>query len=130
MGNDSININLNIIQYISIAGSLVILLLVVELVRRKKIKEQYSLLWLFFSLIFLVFSIWREALDLLAVTIGIAYPPAAFLLILVMAIYLILIQYSIIISKLSNNLKESIQEISLLKHEIDNLKNKVHNENV
>jgi hypothetical protein len=117
-------VNINIIQYLSIIGSILILLLVVELVRRKKIKEQYSLLWIFFSLVFIVFSIWRQALDYLASLVGIVYPPAAFLLILVMAVYLILIQYSIIISKLSFQLKESIQEISILKYEIDEIKKK------
>lgn len=116
------NINTNIIQYISIAGSIVIFLLVIELVRRKKIKEQYSLLWIFFSFVFVFFAVWRGALDYLASLVGIVYPPAAFLLILVMAVYLILIQYSIILSKLSYQLKESIQEISLLKLELSELK--------
>ena len=118
-------VNINIIQYLSIAGSIVIFFLVLELVRRKKIKEQYALLWLFFSCVFIFFAIWRDALDYLAHSIGIAYAPSAFLLILVMAVYLILIQFSIIISKLSNELKESIQEISILKYEIDKMKNPI-----
>ncbi|MBN1968610.1 MAG: DUF2304 domain-containing protein [Candidatus Delongbacteria bacterium] len=107
------------IQYFAIAGSLMLLLFIIELVRRKKIKEEYSLLWLSFSVLFLTMSIWRKSIDILAIKMGIAYAPAAFLLVLVMAIFLILIQFSIIISKQSDQIKVMAQEIGLLKKKVE-----------
>jgi hypothetical protein len=116
------DINIKIIQYIAIGGSIIFLLFVLELVRKKKIKEQYSILWIILGIVFLVISIWRNLLVIISFSIGIAYPPVAFLLILIMAIFLILIQFSIIITKLSEQNKILTQEIALLRREIKNTK--------
>ncbi|MFA7124083.1 MAG: DUF2304 domain-containing protein, partial [Candidatus Delongbacteria bacterium] len=60
-----------------------------------------------------------DGIEKIAAVMGIAYAPAAFLLILVMAIFLILIQFSIIISKLSETNKTLLQEIALLKQKVE-----------
>lgn len=106
------------IDIVAIVGSVLLLIFVVELVRKKKIKEEYSLLWIFSSLLFVVLSLWREGLEYIAAFMGVAYPPTALLLVLVVAIFLILIQFSVLISKLSENNKRLIQEIALLKNEL------------
>jgi hypothetical protein len=107
------------IQYFAIAGSVALLIFIIELVRRKKVKEEYSLLWFSFALAFLLFSLWLRGVERLAAFIGISYAPVAFLLILVMGIFLILIQFSVIISQLSEDRKNLAQEIALLKREIE-----------
>jgi hypothetical protein len=106
------------IQYFAIAGSLVIIFFIIELIRKRKIKEEYALLWLFFSIIFILFSLWRNGLNLIAKLIGIAYPPAAAFLLLFLAIFSILIHFSVIISKQSEYITTLIQEIAILKTEI------------
>lgn len=107
------------VQIFAIIGSVVIFLFILELIRKKKIKEQYSLLWFFSGLAFIILAVWRDALQWLAHIMGIAYPPAALLLILVIAIFLILIQFSVIISKLSDKNDRLIQEVALLKERVD-----------
>ena len=57
-------------------ASLTFLLLILELIRRRRLDEGYALLWLGCGLLFLGFSIWRKALDYLAGMVGIYYPPA------------------------------------------------------
>lgn len=111
------------IQFFAIIGSLLLLVFIFELIRRKKIKEQFSLLWLFVTSFFIIISVWRDGLEEMSRFMGIAYAPAAFLLILVMGIFIILIQFSIIISKLSENQKNLIQEIGLLKNKIEQQSN-------
>lgn len=106
------------IQFLAIAGSVVLLLFVLELIRRKRIRENHSLLWLFIGMVFMFFSIWRRGLEVLASLMGIAYPPTAFLLILVMALFVILIQFSIITSDLVEKNKKMAQEIGLLKEKV------------
>lgn len=117
-------LNTNRIQYIAIAGSIVLLLVIFGLIRSKRLKEEYSLLWLLFGFIFLLISIFRDALEWFAQLVGIAYAPAALLLILLMAVYLILIHNSIIVSGISEKNKLMSQEIALLKKEIEDLKAK------
>jgi hypothetical protein len=102
-------------QVIAVIVSLSLFVYILYLVRKKKIKEEYSLLWLFSSMVFIFFSIWREGLEYFARLVGIAYPPAALFLILMLAIFLILIEFSVIISRLSEESKILAQELALLK---------------
>ncbi len=118
------NIDTNIIQYISILGSVVFIGLIVMLIRNKKIKEEFSILWLFFGLVFLFLSIWRGSLEIIARILGIAYAPAAIFLILIIAIISILIHLSLITSRLTDQAKVMIQELGLLKMEMDAMKKK------
>ncbi len=120
-------VNIMKIQYIAIAASVILLFFVLYLIRKKSIKEEYSLLWLFFCIVFLVFSIWREGLEYFAQLIGVAYPPAALFFIFLLAIFMILIEFSIIISKLSDKIKNLAQEIGILKMEIQKLKEEKKN---
>jgi hypothetical protein len=112
----------NRIQVIAIICNLLFFYYVVNLVRRKRIREEYSLLWILFCIVFLVFSIWRNGLEVLASLLGIFYPPMAFLLILILGILSILIHYSVVISELSLQNKKLVQELGILKLELENLK--------
>jgi hypothetical protein len=124
MNEQVMNVDINRIQYLSIFGSMILLAFILVLIRNKKIKEEYSLLWIIAGVIFLLFSIWRDALDYLANLAGIAYAPAAIFLVFFIAIFMILVQFSIILSKLTEQNKRLVQEIGLLKMEIEQLKEK------
>jgi|OpeIllAssembly_1097287.scaffolds.fasta_scaffold67400_2 hypothetical protein len=119
---NSIGSNIQTTQVIAIVVSISLFLYILYLVRKKKIKEEYSLLWLSSSFVFILFSIWRDGLEYFAKLIGIAYPPAALFLILLLAIFLILIEFSINISKLSEKNKILAQELALLRNELEGLK--------
>lgn len=116
------NVNIFRMQIIAIAGSVILFLFILNLIRRKRIKEEYSLLWVFFGIVFIVLSLWRQGLDYIAIAIGVAYPPTAILLIFLMAMFMILIQFSIIISRLSDANKTLCQEIGLMKMELAKMK--------
>jgi len=117
----SIGSSIQTTQYIAIAVSISLFLYIFFLVRKKKIKEEYSLLWLSSSIVFIVFSIWRHGLEYFARLMGIAHPPAALFLILMLAIFLILIEFSINISKLTEKNKILAQELALLRNELEAL---------
>lgn len=121
-GISSIGSSIQTTQVIAIVVSISLFLYILFLVRKKKIKEEYSLLWLFSSFVFIIFSIWRDGLEYFAQLIGIAYPPAALFLILLLAIFLILIEFSINISKLTEKNTILAQELALLKNELEVLK--------
>ena len=115
------------IQIVAVSVSLLLFLFIMYLIRSQRLKEEYSLLWIFFSLVFILFSFWRNGLDYISEFLGVAYPPAALFMILLMAIFLILIEFSIIISKLSDKNKSLAQEIGLLKHRLENIEQGTRN---
>jgi hypothetical protein len=119
------NIHPSRIQFLAIIGSILFLIFIIELIRKRKIKDAYGLLWIFFGVVFIVISIWRQGLEVISHLLGIFYTPAAFLLILIMAILLILIQYSQVISRLSENCKTLNQQIGILRLEIKELRDRV-----
>ncbi len=117
-------IDTNRIQYVAIIGSILFLLFVIELIRKKKLKEAFSLLWLGLSIVFIVLSFWREGLEVIAGIVGIDYAPSALFLFLLVGLIFIVIQFSVIMSKLSEQNNNLTQEVGLLRLEIENLKRK------
>lgn len=115
----------NKIQFFSILGSVLLFLFILKLIKRRKLKEEYSLLWLGFSFGFLILSIFRPLLDLFASFVGIHYAPAAILLFLILAILCVLIQFSMVLSKLSEQNKNLVQEFGILKQQFESLKNQI-----
>jgi len=103
-------------------ASIIALLVVLELVRRRHLSEQYSLLWLGTALVMLVVGVWRDLLHSLAALVNIHHPPN--LLFLLAALFLLFIQlyFSTVITRLTRESKEAAQQIALLRHEISQLR--------
>tara|TARA_B110000093_G_scaffold131691_1_gene140843 strand:- start:56 stop:442 length:387 start_codon:yes stop_codon:yes gene_type:complete len=115
----------NRIQILAIIGSISLLIFIIILIRQHRLKEEYSLLWLFFTIFFIIFSFWRNGLEWISDLMGIAYSPAALFLILIMALFVIMIEFSLIISKQSERIKSIGQNIGLMKQEISELHEKL-----
>ncbi|PKL48473.1 MAG: DUF2304 domain-containing protein [Candidatus Riflebacteria bacterium HGW-Riflebacteria-2] len=116
--------NLERIQIISIIGSIFFLFLISKLIRKNMLKEAYAILWLLFGSVFLLFSCWKKGLDYFASIFGIYYPPALLFLILIMALILVLIQFSIVVSSQNDKIRLLTQEVALLKNELDKTQQK------
>lgn len=112
---------MNKIQLFSTGFSLLFLALILWQLWRQRIKEAYALLWLLAGMVFLVFSIFTNLLSVISGIIGIAYPPATLFLILITFIFLILFQYSIVLSKRAEEVKKLTQSIALLEERLRNL---------
>lgn len=106
--------NPHIIQVISIFGSLAFLFFILHLIRIRKLKEEYAILWLFFGVIFLFLAVFRKSLEFVSSLIGIAYPPAALFLVLIVAVITILVHFSLVISKMKDKQKQIAQRLALL----------------
>lgn len=103
------------IQIIAITFSLSILIAVIDLIRRGKLKEQYSLLWLVSSFILLILSLWRDLLHKISHYAGVAYPPALLFLLAFLFLLVIVLHFSVVISDLSEKNKRLAQEVGILK---------------
>lgn len=105
-----------------VGASIIALLIVLELVRRRHLSEQYSLLWLGTAIVMLVVGAWRDLLHSLAALVNIHHPPN--LLFLLAALFLLFIQlyFSTVITRLTREGKETAQQIALLRHELSQLR--------
>lgn len=106
---------------LAVAASIGALALVLELVRRRRLREEYSLLWLLTAFVMLVFSAWRDLLHGLAELVGIAYPPNLLFLLAVLFVLLILLYFSTVITRLTQENKEMAQQLALLRYEVERL---------
>ncbi|WP_096084717.1 DUF2304 domain-containing protein [Agaribacterium haliotis] len=106
-------------QIFAIILSVLLFLFVVRLVKRKHIRVEYSLVWLGFTGLFVVLAVFRDLVDFAASLLGIAYAPTAILMLLIISIFCILIQFSIVISSLSEKCKLLTQELAILRREFE-----------
>ena len=96
-------------------ASILLLLVVFELIRSRRLRERYALLWLLTGIVLLVLSVWRGGLDTIAGWFGIAgYPPAILFAVGILFILLVLLHYSTVISRLSDQSTILAQRIALL----------------
>ena len=109
------------IQIISILFSLSVFAFIFWLVKNKKVKEEYSLLWFATALVFLYMSLDRYAVDRLGNLFGISYKPTVILLIISGFITLVLVHFTVVITRLANQNKTLIQGMGLanLKQRLD-----------
>lgn len=106
------------IQALSIIGSLIFLALIARLVLKGKLREEYSIIWILCTLGLIVFSIWRNGLEILANALGVYYAPSLIFLFGFFAIIIFLVHLSVVNSKQQKNIKELAQELALLKEEL------------
>ena len=103
---------------ISIAASIasvLLILVVLELIRGRRLKERYALLWLATGVVLLVLSAWRGGLNTIAGWLGVGtYPPAILFAAAVLFIILVLLHYSTVLSRLTDENVVLAQRIGLL----------------
>ncbi len=107
---------------ISIAASvasLLLLLVVFELIRGRRLKERYALLWIATGLVLLVLSAWRDGLNTVAGWLGVAtYPPAILFAVATLFIIIVLLYYSTVLSKLADQNTVLAQRLALLEQRV------------
>ena len=113
---------MDMVKVMAITGSATVLFLVLELIRRGRLKERYSLLWLFAGAVMLILSLSRDLLNFIASQVGIFYPPSLLFLIAFTFLLLITLHFSAVISGLSDKNKRLAQEIALLRQVVEEMK--------
>jgi hypothetical protein len=102
------------IQLVAIAASALLFLVVLELVRRRRLLERYALLWLFSALVLLTLAIWRGFLEDIARVIGVAYAPNALFFIAFSFVLVLLLHFSLAVSRLTDQTKVLAQRLALM----------------
>jgi hypothetical protein len=100
-------------------GSLLLLLVVFELIRSRRLRERYALLWLLTGVVLLVLSLWRGGLNTIAGWAGVeTYPPAILFAVASFFVLAVLLHYSTVISKLSDQNSILAQRVAILEEQI------------
>jgi hypothetical protein len=102
---------------VSIAASVAAILLLFvtfELIRSRRLQERYALLWILTGVVVLILAVWRQALGKLSETLGVSYPPSILFLATGFFILLLLLHYSTVISRLSDQNRILAQRLALL----------------
>src|ERR1044071_2184211 len=102
------------IQILTLLVAGLLLVGVIELVRRRRLLERYALLWLLSSLVLLGLAIWRGALDKIAEQLGVSYPPNAIFIVAFGFVLWMLLHFSVAVSRLSDQSKILAQRVALL----------------
>jgi len=95
-------------------AALILLAVIFELIRRRRLQQRYAILWLITGGVILVLAVWRSALGSLSHTVGIAYPPSALFVLASLFILIVLLHYSTVISKLADQNRILAQRLALL----------------
>ena len=88
------------IQIIAIAVSLLFLLYIVRLIVKGKLREEYSIIWIACTLVLIVFSFWREGLEVMAHLVGVYEAPNLVFTGAIFAVFIYLLHLSVVVSKL------------------------------
>jgi hypothetical protein len=100
-------------------AALLLLLVIFELIRRRRLQERYALLWIATATVILVLALWRSLLGKLSDVVGIAYPPSALFILAAFFILVLLLHYSTVISKLSDQNRVLAQRLALLQRRLE-----------
>jgi cell division protein FtsW (lipid II flippase) len=104
----------------AVAASLLLLAVVFELIRSRRLRERYALLWVVTGLVLLALSAWRGGLNTIAGWVGVeTYPPAVLFAVALLFVLAVLLHYSTVISKVTDQNVILAQRVALLELELN-----------
>jgi hypothetical protein len=107
------------IQIIAISVSLLFLLYIIRLIVKGKLREEYSIVWIVCTVILILFSFWRNGLEIMADLLGVFEAPNLIFTGAIFAILIYLLHLSVVVSKLQSQNKKLAQDIALLKQKLE-----------
>lgn len=113
------------VKIVGIIISLSLLILIIELVRRRKLREEYSWLWLLTGSVILVLMIWVSLLKWITHLIGAIVPSSTVFFLGFLFLILISLHFSVVISKLTDRNKSLAQRYAILEMEFYELKKRI-----
>lgn len=112
-------------KMVALIISIGMLLLIIELVRRRKLREEYSWLWLLTASTILLLTLWFDLLRWITSLVGAFVPSSTIFLLAFLFLILISLHFSVVISKLTDRNKDLAQRYALLEWEFNELKKRL-----
>jgi hypothetical protein len=108
-------------QAVVALSSLAFTVLVLELIRRRKIKDELWLPWLLVSATPFVMSLWLGPWELLARWLRIAYEPSLLLMAGILICIGLVLYLTVVVSTLMRQSLRLAQDVALLRHRLEML---------
>ena len=106
------------VSIVAAVAALLLLFVIFELIRSRRLQERYAMLWLLTGIVILILGLWRGLLSTIADSVGIAYPPSALFVLAAFFILLLLLHYSTVISTLADQNRILAQRLALLESQM------------
>ena len=105
----------------AIFGSIILLLIILELIRRKYLRERYALIWIVTGSFFLLLSVREGILHGISDILGFSLPVNALFFFGILFLIFIVLALSVVTSRLAEKNKVLTQEVVLLKKRVGDL---------
>ena len=102
----------------ALLAAIALCIFIVEMVRRKKLREEYSWLWLLTGFGIIVLAVWYDLLVFITEMIGAALPTTTLFVFALLFLLLIALHYSVKISSLTDQVRKLAQKIAILQSEL------------
>jgi hypothetical protein len=112
-------------KVVALVVSIGLLFLIIDLVRRRKLREEYSWLWLLTVSTILLLTVWFDLLRWITFLIGASIPSSTIFMLAFLFLILISLHFSVVISKLTNRNIELAQRYALLELELNEIKERI-----
>ena len=106
-------------QIFALIVGIAISIFIVEMVRRRKLREEYSWLWLLTGFGIVVLAVWYDLLVFITELIGAVLPTTTLFVFGLLFLLLIALHYSVKISSLTDQVRKLAQKIAILQSELD-----------
>lgn len=107
----------------AIIFSLILILFIINLVRKNKLDEKYSILWLFASIVILIVAIFPNIITFVAKKFNVYYPPTLMLLFAIIILGAYIVHISVVITKQNKMIVKLTQELGILKEKLEDKNN-------
>jgi NO-binding membrane sensor protein with MHYT domain len=109
------------VQVVAVIISTALLVFVLDLVRRRKLTEEYSFIWILFAAGQMGLSIWRESLHTVARWLDVHYPPAVLLAALILFVFIASLYFSVVISRQREQIERLVEEQAIVSARLHDL---------
>src|SRR4051812_49589695 len=113
------------IQIVAVVVTAALLFGILELVRSRRLLERYAVLWLFAAIVLLSLAAWKGLLETVANAVGIYYAPSALFAVAFVFILVLLLHFSVAVSRMSEQARVLVQRLALLEERNRELEAKV-----
>jgi hypothetical protein len=108
-----------LLDSMALVVSIVLMVFVVETIRRSRLNARYAILWLGAGVVLLTLSIYRPLLDYIAKAVGVSYPPSRLFQVAFLFLLCIVLHYSLVISSHRDSIRRLAQTVALLEQELE-----------
>lgn len=107
------------LDLLAVTVSAILLVFVIEAIRRSSLNARYAILWLGAAAVLLLFSLYRPLLHWVAQLLGVAYPPSLLFGLAFLFALVILLHYSLVISSHRDSIRRLAQTVALLQRALE-----------